>query len=817
MNDTVLSNEQGFRENYRQGGTGFVQIPFEECALDFIPVSENNYRIFDKEKQEFSGTFVMDEAPVQGKEPKHESILYTDTWDFGKMLPDMKKYQRPVVYILLDKQEAKFASFFKLPHFNELYLRNVIVFKNEMIMYRFLEECSDLPLPGEIVTEKPERCWNLILRLHQKRISDFIAKESETVPQNLFQAGDEEQAYTIIKEAVRKNPYNFAINRAARLISASSGNYDEAVKFDTVLKFLQKTFPELPVVEAWTHELMGALKAQYHMVFAQGDENQAEKYWQKIEFLENRRKVAFGFDDNTYSKGGIIGKLYEDGFGKKWYNARYDAVSYEDILPDVESAFNNCVLTKLECLEVTETNSFTIDYGAEYLLPILQEKTDIPYKFTTADGLEYICKNKKPKHFEYYRLQPQTKLESEAPLFVGKPIALKLDSKKKKLVLNIFVDGLSQKVIEEENFAKLMPFTYKFFSTGVHCTNVYTAGEWTLPSLASYTTGLSTVNHMFIHDRVTNTLPEDITVLAEYFKEQGYQTAKIDGDWRSNLPYGYGRGMDRVIYQYQDIGLKAAQVVENVLDHIELMKETNQFIWMGVGELHHIADGYAINASVEAGIPLEKRSVEDRGLTSVKQSYSEQKRIAYMEQMKYIDWCLETLYSYLERNYKEDEIIITMFGDHGQGYLVKEDEHFLAEGRTKVGMLFRGGFATSGVCEELISTCDYLPVMCKMAGIPLKDEKIEGRLPLFFGGTKEREYVITESVHLNDPYYAAIYSQDYVFYFTSGGRAAYDGRFELGDYQCRLLDREGNECFDKERKDYYLNILMKHVENLIIK
>lgn len=268
MNDIVLSNEQEFRENYRQGSTDFVQIPFEECALDFIPVSENGYRIFDKEKQEFSGTFVMDEAPIQGKEPQPESILYTDTWDFGKMLSDMRKYQRPAVYILLDKLESKFASFFKLPHFKELYLRNVIAFKNEMIMYRFFEECLDLPLPGEIVTEKPERYWNLVQRLHQKRISDFISKESETVPQNLFQAGESGQAYTVIKKAVRKNPNNFMVNRVARLISASSGNYDEAVKFDTVLKFLHKTFPELPVVDTWTHELMGALEAQYHIALA---------------------------------------------------------------------------------------------------------------------------------------------------------------------------------------------------------------------------------------------------------------------------------------------------------------------------------------------------------------------------------------------------------------------------------------------------------------------------------------------------------------------------------------------------------------------
>lgn len=834
----IQPNEQEFRDYYRQGSAEFVQIPFEECALDFIPVCENRYYIFDKEQQEFSGLFVMDETPVCGKDPVYESILYTDTWDFREVLPDMKQYQRPAVYILPEKQEARFASFFQLPHFKERYLRNVIVFKNEMLLRRFFEASFHVPLPGEIVTDEPKRYWNLLLQLHSKRISGFLTAELETVFQNpgkdgkeeekeakgldgivmraqrLFCVGQKAQAYTVIKEAVRINPYNFMVNRMARLLSADTGDDSGAVKYDTILKFLHDMFPELPCVDAWTRELMGKLHAQHHIALAQGDETRALKYKDEIDFLKGRIPVAFGFDDHTYDKGSIVGKIYEDGFGNRWYNARCDAVSFEDILPDVESAFDNCVLTKMECLAVTRTNSFLAEGDTEYLLPVLQEKTDIPYKFTTADGLEYICKNKKPQHFEYYRLQPQTKLESEMPLFVGKPILLKQDAKKKKLVLNIFVDGLSQKVIEEEGLANLMPFTAQFFSKGVCVSNAYTAGEWTLPSLASYTTGLSTADHMLIHDRVTHILPEDVTVLAEYFKEQGYQTAKIDGDWRSNLLYGYGRGMDRVVYQYQDTGLKAAQVVENVLDHMELMKETNQFIWMCVGDLHNIADGYALHASVQAAIPLEKRCVEEAGVTSVKQYYSCSKRTAYIQQIKYIDRCLLSLYSYIERNYEDEEIVVSMFGDHGQGYLVREDEHFLAEGRTKVGMMFRGGMKEGGVCEELVSTCDYLPILCQMAGIPLKDEKIEGRLPRFFGGSREREYVITESVHLNDPYYAAIYGKDEVFYFTSGGLASYDGRFGLGDYQCMLLDRQGRECQDKERWDYYFHILMQHVEVL---
>lgn len=407
-------------------------------------------------------------------------------------------------------------------------------------------------------------------------------------------------------------------------------------------------------------------------------------------------------------------------------------------------------------------------------------------------------------------------LVSPKPLCIGNPIALKQESKNKKLVLNIFVDGFSQKVIEEEGLSELMPYTDAFFSKGVHCTNVYTNGEWTLPSIATYMTGVSSPNHMLIHNTVTNTLPADITVLAEYFKEQGYQTAKIDGDWRITQSYGYGRGVDRILYQNQCSGMTLESVVTDVLDHLELMKETNQFVWMGVGDLHDIADGFSQKPSVQAKIPFERRSVEEQSTTSVKQNYSENKRAAYVEQMKWIDRHLAALYRYIEENYEDDEIVVAMFGDHGQGYLVKPDEHFLAEGCSKVGMLFRGGLEQGTVCGELISTCDYLPILCKLANIPLKEEEIEGRLPVFFGGEEEREYAIADSIHPGDSYQAAIVSKDSVCYFTSGGPVGYDGRFKLGDYTCKVFAQSGRECTDEEIKQRYRNVLMQHIGGLVV-
>ncbi len=1188
----IYPNEQEFRNNYSKNSAEFTQLDYDSCTLDFIPVSDERFFIFDREKQEFQGMFVLDEKPVQGRKIEFNSILYTDLWDIREIIPDMKDYSRNTIYILLNDLEPKFVSFFKLPNFKELYCSNLIVFKNDNYLRSFFEEYEEFYLPKVVHSAYTSKYADLMNIIHQKRnsldkkekqerkniflsvclpsyncgtgalknavailnspydseieivisnnasikdtmgyleiqkikdtriqyyefskheekninvlktlelshgmfavlVADnnlinieqlavyfnyiksyaycgvLVAKSSYTEMKNVYKAGlsavdmasnlndmdgmafnmqicadrhifdilkknhknafikdyihtcaamllcrlsdmvisdldifcyqtydnegfkenqlscmqperriaqqtgflelvdayfnldtnvfismflkksdqtyflirvaydsidgfeqfgersevyrqiykeqerylkkfprelssleykriknrlqkiandelrkgdrwlervtindlklqikkaaqnqvdeeklevliqryekeypvdldlyaikawfylvmgNNEKAYITIKEELRRNPFNFVGNQLARIICKKTTRFAEAVRYDIILKLLKQFFPELPDVDECKDDFMkqiNELKDRYQRSGNYDHFLQCEK---DLEYIEKHLIRGFGFNDHAFYESGTnmitVGTMYEDVFGNKKYNASYDIVDIGDVLYlDMKAPLRNWLFTKLECIEASKTNQIQLGNEGEYLLPVLQKDNSKSYTFKIPDGREFVCRNLKAQHFEYYRLPGSTNLVSQEPLYVGNPILLKQDPHKKKLILNIFVDGISQKVIEEENFAELMPFTSAFFSKGVHCSNVYTAAEWTLPSLASYVSGMSSVNHMIIHDNMTNVFSSDYTILAEYFKEQGYHTAKIDGDWRSTQSYGYGRGMDRIIYQHQYVGMNAEQVVQDVLEHMKLMKETNQFIWMCAGDLHMIADEFPLKQSVQASIPIEYRVVDKSGVSSVKQEYSKSKRELYKRQMKYIDEYLEVLYRYIEENYRDDEIIVSLFGDHGQGFLIEEGKHFLSEGRTKVAMMFRGGEEKNGTCDELLSTCDYLPIMCKLAGIPLKDQKIDGNLPVFFGGDKKRKYAITESIHPGDPYQASIVSEGYVFYFTSEGIVEYDGRFELGEYECWLYDQGGKECFEKERIDHYFQILLEHIGTLLI-
>ncbi len=530
------------------------------------------------------------------------------------------------------------------------------------------------------------------------------------------------------------------------------------------------------------------------------------------------RETSFGTQDVNYrplEKKKIVGSYLLTDLNKKIYVASYRVQSPE-LLEDSDF---NAFQMKLELKQVTEGNKFKIgDKEEEYLLPIAVKESDTTHFFIqdrdpSGKRLEVLQKQK--ENFNYYRVKKGTELISSDISYYGTPIPLIHKKERKKLVLNIFVDGLSQFILE--NSEELMPYTYGFFKKGTICTSVYSSAEWTYPSIGTYNCGLYTPGHMMVHSLLNTSLPSEITTLAEYFHKAGYYTSKMDGDWRSTPNYGYYRGYDQIIYQNQHLGSKCETILGEVIDHIEAFRDTDQFLWFEMGDLHDVADNFDLTPAVQGNLPLSLRTMDTEGLTSVKQDYSLKKIETYKSMIKNVDNLLSLLYYYLETRYKEEEILVSLFADHGQGYIVRNEDFFISEGRTKIAYMFRGRGADAVRTDELMSNCDYIPIMCALAGIPInKDESIDGILPKAFGGKNEREYVISESIHPGDPYQAAVYAKEYTVYFVNGTPVRDDGRFELIDFRETIKNKSGEEIEDRELLEKYKKIILEHLAGLII-
>lgn len=535
-------------------------------------------------------------------------------------------------------------------------------------------------------------------------------------------------------------------------------------------------------------------------------------YIQAVECFKERQKYCFGLDVTVFRKPEqIMGKYIWISRKEKKYVGIQKAQYSNYILKDAL----NLVHTKGELLSVNEGSSYQVTgQKEEYLLPIAVKNQNTTHLFKQGSKI-YTVLQKENQHFNYYKVKKGTTVDSHGLSYYGTPIPLGHDKKRKKLVLNIFVDGLSQEILNGEDFEKVMPHTFHFFRKGTICTQAYSSAEWTYPSLANYVTGLDTPHHMMYHNEIEGMLPEDIPTLAEYFKDMGYVTTKMDGDWRSVPSYGHARGYDRCIYQNQVLGSKEEAMIGDTIEQMEGLKDTDQFIWICMGDLHDIADGYDLPFSVQPHIDLDNRVVENIGKTSVKQASSKIKISNYKKMASYTDVLLTTLYSYILDNYKEDEFIVSLFADHGQGYLVPEGGHFLSKERTKVAFMFRGG-APEQISDEIVSTSDYVAIMNHLAGIPMRPVKTMGNLPVCFGGTTEREYALSESLHPKDIYCATFFTRQNTIYFENGAPTGEDGRFELKDYKITVTDMDGTEIQDEDLLKKYLNVVLDHIAPLVI-
>lgn len=527
------------------------------------------------------------------------------------------------------------------------------------------------------------------------------------------------------------------------------------------------------------------------------------EYWEKI---------AFGLQEKSFRNSTqVLGKYYWESL----YEKKYAGIYENQQMTRIYDNHLDLMHSKGEFIKVTEGTEYYIkNQKTDVILPIAVENDNTVHRILHLEN-EYRVRQSVNRRFNYYRIPPDSRIVSSGKSYYGKPIPLRQEQGKKKLVLNIFVDGLAQCILDGDNFKKIMPYTAAFFGKGTVCTRAYSAAEWTYPSIASYVTGLNIVHHMLYHNQMDISLPEDCPVLNEYFHDDGYYTAELTGNWRAIPMYGYCRGCDQYVYQNGGTGFLAKELPGEMIDHMEAFKETNQVLGVCFGDLHDIGDGFELPESVQSHMDVTNCVDEEVGATSVKQEYSENKRIKLEKMASRLDVLLNIVYQYIESNYKNEDILVSLYADHGQGYLVPPGAPFWSDGRARVAFMFRGDGVKSQVCDEVISACDYIKIMCSLAGIRMKDVELDGVLPKTFGGTG-RKYAITESLHPEDCYNAVIYAQDCIFHFKNSFPVQNDGRFYLRNCEIGLTDLEGNRIDDNERCQKYLSVILEHIAPLCI-
>lgn len=551
----------------------------------------------------------------------------------------------------------------------------------------------------------------------------------------LNNAGEHQMALQYAYRAVQNQPYVADAHCNCGYAFELCENYFQAYEQYAVAKELALGGNPIGVpiekIEESMQQILNIIMNRAQL--GETDDIETDKRW--INYIANMDRINWGIRKPVFHDGtNMIAQKYNDYPGLPEIFAGITGMqsAYHMIC---NKLYVNTIMEETDLQRTYAMGSnIEIESDTECFVPLIMDRPGRLCVQTEKKQAE-IEYNSPLQYINYRVPKGKVLISSEDREFrLGEMVPIIHDRKRKPLILNIFVDGLSQTVLEN-HMEMLMPNTYRFFREGMICTNAHTAGDWTFPSIASIVTGQTMANHKMLHSKLLRKIDAETPILFEYFKNAGYNTTKIGGNWRIAPNYGYARGMNRVHYQHMYEGFPIEKVVSEVEEQIHTMRETDQFIWMEIGELHLIADEYNV-APLQGQFMIWENDNTKGKINSVKQEYDETKRKYYLKQIEYVDRKLAGLYQYIENNFEENEIVITLFADHGQGYLVRPEEEFLCDERTKIAFMTKGG-GVSGKTEELISACDYTPIICKLAGIEYNYENTDASLPVVYGVKKK--------------------------------------------------------------------------------
>lgn len=629
-----------------------------------------------------------------------------------------------------------------------------------------------------------------------------------------FALNDLEKAEESFLNGLRKNPFNFDLNLNLAILYEINQNLSESVKYYYRSFIINNTCnlgkdDDKEIFNKYV-KLGNQLSEIYESSFENGNQSLIAEM---VETFNDEMEMAFGLHRIAPWGWGAAMKPIGDTLktNKKYFCAEYSKIGFNN-----ESQTKTYSKVEIRKIRKIGTN-WNFDFKEENLLAITAQEHALVKIIENGKETEFfVSKN----NFSYFKLKGKVEIYSEKNLIFSEPIKLILDDNKKRLVLNIFIDGLSKKFLEENGFEKSMPKTAKFFDKSIHFNDMFTVGEWTYPTMASFYSGVYTTKHKMFHPTLDNAFSKENKILTEYLKEKGYSTTTINGTWRMNPDYGYIKGVDRSLNATYGEVFSVNELISEAIESIELMKETNHFLHINIAELHDIADNYKLPVSVQKKLATEfKQDGRTNGTTSVKQKFSLPKKEQYKEQLLYIDRYLGFLYSYLEENFREDEILINFHSDHGQAFLVKS-EMFLDEEITKIPLFIKGVTKERLDYNNPVSGVDFIAIMSRILDFEIDLKNKDCKLPEIFlknnDEIQKREYTISESIFPGDTYKMAIHSKDIYFYFESIEKTTYDGRVDIKEYKTILMDRNRNIIKNDEIEKEFIEYIKDHLKDLLI-
>ncbi|SHK70075.1 Sulfatase [Selenomonas ruminantium] len=411
----------------------------------------------------------------------------------------------------------------------------------------------------------------------------------------------------------------------------------------------------------------------------------------------------------------------------------------------------------------------------------------------------------------FFRCEETTEVSSTKPLLCTAPIRLQHSPKRCKAVINVLLDGLCWRAVQERDY-ELVPNLMEFFRQGIIFNNHYSVSEYTYPSLATIETGLYPQHSQIFNDKVYHTLNREVKTISERMHDLGYYCVNIMGDSAGGYN-GTMRGYDRMIVNCCG-GTPLYVGIERIINHLEAFSETDQFIFLHASDTHlWSAHNYQLPLATQVKLDLQQRSLRDeKENTSVHLQQRDIYRHWNEQGIKNCDTNIARLLAYLKQNYAEDEYLLTLYSDHGSP-IYGNSGYLLSEHQNSAAFMMRGhNVPQLGLVEELTSAVDLYPAIGACLGFEF--DKVDGNLPEVLGGQK-RDYTVSMSMYPPSPYTICLRTEEYECQAASYGCIDEDGRADLTEMKMDIYRRDnGAKVESSSIKDYFMYILQQECKEI---
>ena len=301
-------------------------------------------------------------------------------------------------------------------------------------------------------------------------------------------------------------------------------------------------------------------------------------------------------------------------------------------------------------------------------------------------------------------------------------------------------------------------------------------------------TGKNTYNHGIFHPNANHDISKKNKVMAQFFQEKNFVTLMCNSGWRTSPSYGYVKGFDRTIYKKE---ANADFIINKSIDHLISFKAYDNFIFLGLNDLHHHLDLVPpLNLQTNFNPSLLYELENKKKIKSINELFSEKKIEILKKNMNILDKKLSILYDYLIKNFKNN-FVISIFTDHGHSFL-DNDKYVLSKSRTSIPFLLRTNLSKNKFnfnnIKKLSSNIDILPTILGASNIKVDNTKFDG-VNLLKKNNKNKDIII-ESIYPNKKYEAKIINNNSEYIFNIDNIVDNNGKIILKENSKKLNSNE---------------------------